>query len=347
MYEDALRIARDLGNQAAIATVLLDLGQVLGESSEPNSARARFEEALGIARAIGDINLTEETLVNLGSLASRSMDLEGANKAFDEALAIARAHGHHRVIGAVLVDTSNIQERIGELDKAVALGREGVAEARKANEPAILNSALTALAEHLSEQGDFDGALATFDEIEKLQTDAGDKIGLVNTNVTRVGVLAVANRDVEAKKLALATLALIDSKSDPGNYGWLKLALAKREAEAGHFDAADPLIEAAASVVINAGDASLASEVRIVKAEILAGRRKLDQAHAALAKLRAENRDDESLLLEIEIVGATIDWAYGHDLAARARLGELAKKARARGAGTMARQAEHEMKTKH
>jgi len=347
MYEDALRIARDLGNQSAIATVLLDLGQVLGESSEPNSARARYEEALGIARTIGDINLTEETLVNLGSLASKSLDLEGANKAFDEALTIARAHGHHRVIGAVLVDTSNIQERIGEPDKAVALGREAVAEARKANEPAMLKTALTALAAHLSEQGDFDGALATFDEIDKIQTDAGDKVGLVNTNVIRVGVLAIANRDVEAKKLALATLALIDSKSNPDDYGWLKLALAKQEAETGHFDAAESLIEAADSVVINAGDASLATEVRIVKAEILGRRHELDQAHAALAKLRSESRNDEGIVLEIDIVGATIDWAYGHDRAARVRLGELAKKARASGAGAMARQAEHEMNTKH
>ncbi len=346
-YEDALRIARDLGNQSAIATVLLDLGQVLGESSEPDSARARYEEALGIARTIGDINLTEETLVNLGSLASKSMDLEGANKAFDEALAIARAHSHHRVIAAVLVDTGNIQERIGELEKAVALGKEGVAEARKANEPAILNSALTALAEHLSEQGDFDSALATFDELGKIQTDAGDKVGLINTNVIRVGVLGAANRDAEAKKLALETLTLVDKKSDPDDYGWLKLGLAKREAETGHFDAADPLIAAAESVVINAGDASLATEIRIVKAEILGGRRKLDQARAALAKLRLESRNDEGILLEIDIVGATIDWSYGHDPAARVRLGELAKKARARGSGTMAREAEHEMATKH
>lgn len=347
MYEDALRIARDLGNQSALATILLDLGQVLDESSEPNSARARYEEALGIARTIGDINLTEETLVNLGSLASKNMDLEGANKAFDEALTIARAHGHHRVIGAVLVDTSNIQERIGELDKAVALGREGVAEARKANEPAMLNTAFTALAAHLSQQGDFDAALATLNEIEKIQSDAGDTVGLVNTNVIRVGVLSTANRDAEAEKLALETLRLVDRKSDPDNYGWLKLALAKRATETAHFAEADPLIEAANSVVIDAGDASLASEVRIVKAEILAGRGKLDQARAALAKLREESRSDEGILLEIDVVGATIDLAYGHDRAARARLGELVKKARARGDGTMARQAEHAMNTKH
>ena len=347
MYEDALRIARDLGNQSAIATILLDLGQVLDESSEPNSARARYEEALGIARTIGDINLTEETLVNLGSLASKNMDLEGANKAFDEALTIARAHGHHRVIGAVLVDTSNIQERIGELDKAVALGREGVAEARKANEPAMLNTAFTALAAHLSQQGDFDAALATLNEIEKIQSDAGDTVGLVNTNVIRVGVLSTANRDAEAEKLALETLRLVDRKSDPDNYGWLKLALAKRATETAHFAEADPLIEAANSVVIDAGDASLASEVRIVKAEILAGRGKLDQARAALAKLRDESRSDEGILLEIDVVGTTIDLAYGHDRGARARLGELVKKARARGDGTMARQAEHAMNTKH
>lgn len=346
MYEDALRIARDLGNQAAIATVLLDLGQVLAESTEPNSARGRYEEALVIARAIGDINLTEELLVNLGSLASKSMDTDGARKAFDEALSIARANGHHRVICAVFVDQSNILERLGQLDKAVELGTEAVAEARKANEPAMLSQALTSLAQHLSEQGDMDGALQRFDEIQKLQDASGDKVGLVNTSTTKVSVLVDADRDGEAKQLALATLALIDPKSDPANYGWLKLSLAKLELGAKHYDAAATLLEAASDAVINAGDATLATEVRIVSAELLAGRGHLDQAHALLAKVRTENHDDEGVALELDIISATLDWRVAHDRAARARLAELAKTARSRGAGSVARQAEHELGAK-
>ncbi|CAN5267260.1 hypothetical protein BH11MYX1_BH11MYX1_12170 [soil metagenome] len=347
MYEDALRIARDLGNQSAIATVLLDLGQVLAESSEPNSARGRYEEALGIARAISDINLTEETLVNLGSLASKNMDTEGAHKAFDEALALARANGHHRVICAVLVDQSNILERLGQLDKSVELGKEAVAEARKTKEPAMLNQALSSFAQHLSEQGDFDRALLQFDEIQRIQDASGDKVGRVNTNTTKIGTLVAANRDGEARQLALDTLALIDRKTDPDNYGWLKLSLARYEVEAKHFDAADPLLEAASGVVIDAGDATLATEVRIVKAGVLAGRGHVDHAQVQLAKIRAENVGDENAVLEIDIISAELDWTYAHDRGARARLGELAKIARSRGAGTMARQAENDMNAKH
>ena len=73
--------SRELGNQTAIATVLLDLGQVLAESGDATSARARYEEALGIARQLSDVNLIEETLVNLGSVASkRRRRARGAQK---------------------------------------------------------------------------------------------------------------------------------------------------------------------------------------------------------------------------------------------------------------------------
>ncbi len=349
MYEDALRIARDLGNQSAIATVLLDLGQVLAESADPTSARARYEEALVIARTINDINLTEETLVNLGSLSSKNLDVPGARKAYAEALAIARKHGHHRVLAAVLINSSNIEERNGEVEKAIALGTEGVAEARQTNEPALLTQALSSLAEHYSEHGEFDAALAQFDEIEKLQTRNADKIGLINTNTIRVGVLAGANRDAEAKKVALATLALIDPKQDPDDYGWLKLALAKQELEAEHYDAAGPLLDAAATVVINAGDASLAMETQVTRAELLAARGQLANAQAMLAKVRADavTNADDAVTREVDIISAALDWRFKHDRGARDRLGALAKEARAHGSGTVARQAEQEMNQKY
>ena len=349
MYEDALRIARDLGNQAVVATALLDLGQVLAESAEATSARARYEEALGIARTIDDINLIEETLVNLGALASRNGDIAAARKAYAEAMSIARAHGHHRVIAAALANSSNIEEHVGDVDKAVELASEGVTEARMTNEPALIDQAMIALAEHLSEQGNFDAAFAQFDQLEQRQRAVHDKTGLINTQTIRIGVLADANRNAEVKKLALETLALVDPKLDPDNFGWLKLALAQQELDGGHWAAARALLDDAMSVVINAGDTNLALEVQIVSAQVLAGRGHLAEAHTQLAKTRAQSvtNGDVGVTLETEIADASLDWIYAHDRVARARLGELAKQARAHGAGTAARHAEQVVEEKH
>ncbi|MEO8549547.1 MAG: tetratricopeptide repeat protein [Kofleriaceae bacterium] len=349
MYEDALRLGRELGNQNAIATALLDLGQVLAESADPVSARARYEEALGIARTLGDVNLIEETLVNLGSVASKSGDIANARLAYSEALALARAHDHHRVICAVLANTSNIDEHVGEVKQAVAHALEAVAEARKTHEPALLNQALTALAEHESQAGDFKSALERFDEIERLQLDAKDNIGVISTRTTRVGVLADANRDAEAVDLARATLAMIDEKSDPDDFGWLHVELAKQELEAKHYDVARAHLDSVAGVLINAGDAELAAEVQITGAEILAARGQLARAEAQLVKARldAVANGEDGVVREIDIVAVALRWIHTGDRAARARLGELVIEARAHGAGAVARQAEHLMNEHH
>ncbi|MEO8845089.1 MAG: protein kinase [Kofleriaceae bacterium] len=342
MYEDALRLSRVLGNQTAIATELLDLGQVLAESGDATSARARYEEALGLARQLADVNLIEETQVNLGSVASKAGDVVAARASYAEALTLAREHDHHRVIAAVLVNTSNLEEHAGNETLAVSNAQQAVAEARKISEPAMLNQALTALAEHQAQAGHFDDAFKMFEEIERLQDQAHDKAGLAGTRATRVSVLADAGRDKEADALAIATLATVDAKSDPDDFGWLKLELARQELDRKHYEPAQVLLEVAAGVVINAGDAELAAEVQITGAEILAGQGQLARAQAQLAVVRkgALGEGTDGIVREVDIVAAALAWTYGHDREARARLLELARVSRAHGAGTEARMAE-------
>ncbi|MFT3698612.1 MAG: tetratricopeptide repeat protein [Kofleriaceae bacterium] len=347
IYEDALRLARELGNQQVIATTLMDLGQVLSESSDPTSARARYEEALTIARTLSDPNLVEETLLNLGSIASKSGDLAAAQKAYDEALALGKQHAHHRVICAVLVNTSNLQDHAGHVDQAVETAKQAVAEARLTTEPLLLTSALSALAMHEGQAGHTDDALSRFDEIEQLQRNASDKVGLINTGVTRVGVLSDANRDAEAAKAAHALLAQIDKASDPDNYGWLNLFLAKNELEEKHFEAADALLVKAETVLINAGDGDLTGEVHMTRAELLAAKGNLTKSYALIASTRAEavKGGADALVIETDIVAAAMAWKYEHDPAAREKLGVLAAEARAKGSGTAAKMAEDLAKT--
>ena len=161
------------------------------------------------------------------------------------------------MIAAVLVNTSNLEEHAGNETLAVSNAQQAVAEARTVAEPVMLNQALTALAEHQAQAGQFDEAFKMFEEIEQLQLKANDKANLASTRAERVTVLADAGRDKEADALAIATLATLDAKSDPDNYGWLKLELARQELDRKHFDPAQTLLDAASGVVINAGDAEL------------------------------------------------------------------------------------------
>jgi tetratricopeptide (TPR) repeat protein/predicted Ser/Thr protein kinase len=348
MYEDALKLSRELGNQPAIATVLLDLGQVLAESGDPTSARARYEEALGIARQISDVNLVEETLVNLGSAASKEGNTAGARTYYTEALAIAREHGHHRVIAAVLVNTSNLDEHVGDEVRAIADAEQAVAEARKTDEPGLLTAALTALAEHEAQAATYDDALERFDEVEALQTKANDRGGLISTRTTRVTVLADAERPGEAEKLATALLAEVDAKTDPTDYGWLNVQLARLAFDRKDLDRSTAYLKAASAVVDTAGDAELTAETKILGATLLAERGQLAKAQAELAQVHSfgASAGADNIVRESDIVSAELALHYGHDRSARAKLEALAKDARAHGAGSMARKADEALAEK-
>ncbi|MEP6862145.1 MAG: tetratricopeptide repeat protein [Deltaproteobacteria bacterium] len=344
-YEDALRLERELGNRPATATVLLDLGEALATSSDPAGALARYAEALELARALSDTNLIEETLVDEGAAAMKIGDLAAARKAYDEALAIARTHGNQRVICAVLVNTSNLAANAGEDRQAVAIGREALEAARKTNEPGLVDQALGTLAVHEGEAGDFNAALDRLDEIAARERERGDRAALVNTQVSRVGVLYDADRNAEAAALSRATLATIDPKADPDNYAWLKLLLARHELDTGHITSAAAFLDEASKVLLAAQDVELTGEVEIASARVMAARGQLARAESQLAKSRADAVAAGSIatLREIDITSAAIEWAYAHDPKARDKLGELARDARAHGADLIAKQAEQAM----
>ena len=342
MYEDALALSRELGNQPAIATVLLDLGQVLAESGDPAGAEARYEEALAIARQLADVNLVEELLVNLGSVESKSANLARARAYYAEAMAIAREHDHHRVLAAVLVNTSNLDEHAGDTTAAIATAEQGVAEARKTDEPGLLTTALTALAGHQATAAHYDDALAAFTAAEAVQAKANDKAGLISTRTSHVGVLADADRVADADALATATLADVDPKIDPSDYGWLHLQLGRTALDRNQLDRAESHRRAAAAVVDTAGDAELTAETQLLDAGILAARGRLADAEAELAKVRAFTaaNGEDTMKREVDVISAQFALHYRHDASARPTLEVLAKDARAHGAIAVARRAE-------
>jgi tetratricopeptide (TPR) repeat protein len=342
LYEQSLKLAREIGNQQITATVLLDLGQVLAESGDPTGARARYEEALGLAKQLADVNVIEDSLVNLGSLASRAGNFAAAQASFDEALALGRKHEHHDVVAAVLVDMSNLEEGRGNENKALLLARQGVEEARKTKQPALLTAALLALAQHEAQVGTFEASERAFDEIERLQDKLHNHAGLAATRTTRVGVLYGATKLVESEKLALSTLATIDAKSDPDDVGWLKLHLGKIHVQRKELEKAAQLFDEAAAVLATAEDLRLSVEVNLNVARVLAARGHIPEARAAVAKVRAEGvaMSVDETVRYADIVSAEISWKYGHDPAARKRLHELERTARAVGSTNLAFEAE-------
>jgi tetratricopeptide (TPR) repeat protein len=76
-----------------LAIALMSLGFVAFMQGNPAAARSRYEEALTLAREVGDKAAAAFALRNLGDAHYRAGDLAAARAAFTESLATFRAVG--------------------------------------------------------------------------------------------------------------------------------------------------------------------------------------------------------------------------------------------------------------
>ena len=110
---------------------LCDLGQHCCFMGLYEQAQPRLEEALGIARELGDDALVEHVLQPLGIAAAWRNDVPSARKYLEEAASLARNIGNERELAAALNGLAQLHRVEGELDKAESLYEQAVQLLRK------------------------------------------------------------------------------------------------------------------------------------------------------------------------------------------------------------------------
>lgn len=90
LCQEALSLARELGDRSAIASALMALGDVRAVQGDHDFALAQYEEAVSLRRNLGDPLLVADAIYNLGMVAFQGDDPVRARQAFEEALALAR-----------------------------------------------------------------------------------------------------------------------------------------------------------------------------------------------------------------------------------------------------------------
>lgn len=93
LWQSALTVFRDLGDQPKIATVLHNLAFALTDLRQYDVAKNLFEEALAIPRTLGERHLEGTTLGGLGRLSLLQGNLPAARGYFEKALLINREVG--------------------------------------------------------------------------------------------------------------------------------------------------------------------------------------------------------------------------------------------------------------
>ncbi|MEO8741216.1 MAG: tetratricopeptide repeat protein [Casimicrobiaceae bacterium] len=119
-YQQALALARELGDRNQEGSILLNLGYVQRERGQMDEAHALLEAALAIRRDTGDRRSEGTVLGHLGTLHRDQGRMDEAQARYQAALAIHREVGNRRSEGIVLDNLGMLHLEQGRMDEARA-----------------------------------------------------------------------------------------------------------------------------------------------------------------------------------------------------------------------------------
>jgi serine/threonine protein kinase/tetratricopeptide (TPR) repeat protein len=120
-YDEALEIARRIGNQRLEANLLNALGEVAGRSTRYQEAIDHFKAALAIDRDLGDRYATGRKLANLGMTYACIGLMGRAERFLRKALELHEAVGHPGEFNDVAVHLGEVVALTGDVDSARTL----------------------------------------------------------------------------------------------------------------------------------------------------------------------------------------------------------------------------------
>ena len=135
LLDEALVVARAVGDQAAVAAVLNNLGNVAWAQGDYAAARRFYEETLVLERESGNQGGVARTLSNLGDVAYAQGDLAPARALHEEALALRRDKGLVAGVAAGLHNLGVVVLAQGDYAAARALLAEALARMRELGQP--------------------------------------------------------------------------------------------------------------------------------------------------------------------------------------------------------------------
>src|SRR5215217_6368210 len=126
-HEQALTLAREMGDREAEAFALNNLGAQAMELGHFDDARTRYQATIAIAREAGTVHLVILALHNLGEIQRMQHDSTAALQSKEEALALARQHAMSWGLPSILTGLGLIATDLGDYDRAIALFHESLA----------------------------------------------------------------------------------------------------------------------------------------------------------------------------------------------------------------------------
>jgi tetratricopeptide (TPR) repeat protein len=176
-YEQALLIAREIGDRRGEGGALDDLGKACARLGQVEKAITFHERALLIAREIGHRQGEGTTLGNLGAAYVDLGQVEKAISFYEQALLIAREVGDRRGEGNALGNLGSAYGRLGQVEKAITLCEQRLVIAREVGDRRGEGSALGNLGTAYVDLGQVEKAITFYEQALVIDREMGDRPG--------------------------------------------------------------------------------------------------------------------------------------------------------------------------
>ncbi|MBI2922482.1 MAG: tetratricopeptide repeat protein [Planctomycetes bacterium] len=285
-YEQALALARSIGDRVAIASTLNSMGALHRDLRADVQARAAFEEALAMLRAIGDRIGIAGALANLGLVYREAGALSESVAAHRESLGILRQTGDLHVVSRglkalsdALLDGGRLLEALQALDEALDLARRSGDRGAEMLAVRNLGQVHAALGEEPRALEEYRQALA----MARVQENGYNEVFIL----VREGELhAASGRTEEAERTLAAALKAADERRLPELLVSAHIARARLRAASSPGDATEDARSALTGAVSTrnvsneACAAALLARCEAAAGDAASAREKLDRALA-------------------------------------------------------------------
>jgi tetratricopeptide (TPR) repeat protein len=175
--EEALKLARQVGDRERICTILINLGVTAGEQGKHAREEVYYQEGLDLARQIGHKEWISLLLINLGNVANIRGNHEQAEVYLQEGLKLAREIERQEWISVLLINLGMTTQKQGNHDQAEGYLHEGLNLARQLGIPEIICNGLYEYGNLFLEQQRIQAAKACFLEMLNTVPEGSQDLG--------------------------------------------------------------------------------------------------------------------------------------------------------------------------
>lgn len=215
LYEESLRIRREIGYEYGIATSLNNLALVASHLGRYDEAEELHRQSLEMKREMGDRLGVANSLYNLGGVAYAQGRFDETARVNQESLEIMREIGDRGGIGVTLMALGIVAARQGRSEEAEELYRESLRIHREIGDRKCIAISLNNLGSVAQDHGRYEEARSLFQESLEIKREIGDLRGVVSTLSNLAGMSITLEKHQDARSFLQEALSIVSDLDAP------------------------------------------------------------------------------------------------------------------------------------